>query len=174
MTIDYPNIKRNAVQIGIIAGVEVLFGVIEGVVLPNLLEREMGAPYFMPSKEKIGSITTGLLITGLASGVISDAIISSFDVQDANRSKVIIATAIGVNILEVLYSANAPLSWKKKLKTPDLKTFAPAFAFLVVTSIMGGNLSDYLIGAIAPPLAAAKATTALPDNSQPPTQELAT
>ena len=88
--------KANAIQVGIIAGVELLFGIAEGIIMPNLFEREYNEPLFLPKKEQIFSIAGGLIVTGVASGLISDLIISHYDVKPENRTKVIIATAIAI------------------------------------------------------------------------------
>ena len=158
------NFKNNAIQIAVISFVEIGFGVLEGIIMPNIFEREYKEPLFLPKKEQILGIAGGLVVTGIASGVISDMIIANYEVKPENRAKVIIATAIAINLLETLYSYNVPL--KDKFKVPTFKAFAPAFAVLVTTSIIGGNLSDYLIAKTTPAPGA-------PTESQMPQTELA-
>lgn len=145
------NFKNNAIQVGIISAVEIGFGILEGIIMPNIFEREYHEPLFLPKGKQILSIAGGLIVTGVASGLISDVIIANYDVKPENRTKVIIGSAIAINLVETLYSYNAPITAKKKLGLPTFKMFAPAFAVLVTTSILGGNLSDYLISKLAAP-----------------------
>ncbi len=144
--------RKKATIIGVVAGVEIAFGVIEGIVMPNIFERKKGDPFFVPGKMDIAKIGGTLLITGIISGVIADWVLEKFKITDQNRAKAIAGVAIGLNVVETVITFNVNKKWDKNFKPslPKMHEFAPAFAFLVVTSLIGGYASDSVIAALSP------------------------
>jgi hypothetical protein len=142
--------RKKATIIGVVAGVEVAFGVIEGIVMPNLFDRKKGDPFIVPNKSEIAKIGGTLLLTGVVSGVVSEYVLEKFNVADENRAKVITGVAIGLNVVEtvITYNINKKLDKNFKVSLPSFAQFAPAFAFLVLTSFIGGYVSDYTIAAL--------------------------
>lgn len=138
--------------IGVVAGVEISFGIIEGIVMPNLFERKKGDPYFLPGKSDIAKIGGTLLVTGIISGYVSEYVLDKWKVADENRAKVITGVAIAINLVETVltYNINKKLDKNFKITLPSMKQFAPAFGFLVLTSFIGGYASDNIIASLVP------------------------
>lgn len=138
---------KRATIIGTVAAVEIAFGVAEGIIMPNLFERKKGDPFFIPDKKQIVSIGATLLVTGVISGFLSEYVLDKWQVKDENRAKVITGVAVGVNVIETIITFNLG---KKGFALPKMHEFAPAFAFLVFTSFLGGYASDSIIAAALP------------------------
>ncbi len=141
--------KRKLTIIGVVAGVEIAFGVIEGIVMPNLFDRKKGEPFFIPSSKEIVKIGGTLLATGIVSGVVCDYVLEKWKVKDENRAKAITAVAIGLNVVETILTYNINKK-DKSIGFPKVAEFAPAFVFLCLTSIVGGYASDNLISGLLP------------------------
>ena len=153
--------KNSFLTVGIISGIEIAFGVIEAMVLPNIFERKRGEPIFIPAKEGIAKIAGTLLITGFASGLISDWLIEKYEIAENDRWKTIAAVAIGINLIETFATYNlSDKTGKKNKYFPAMEEFIPAFAFLTLSSFTGGVVSSNIIAAINPAAPAAPATPA--------------
>lgn len=144
--------KRKLTIIGVVAGVEIAFGVIEGIIMPNLFERKKGDPFFLPDAAGIAKIGGTLIATGVVSGVVCDYVLEKWKVKDENRAKVITMVAIGLNVVETVLTYNINKKFDKDFSVtlPKVSEFAPAFVFLCLTSIVGGYASDNLISGLLP------------------------
>lgn len=145
--------KKRATIVGVVAAVEISMGIAEGIIMPNLFERKKGEPFFLPEKNDIMKIGGTLLVTGIISGFVSEWALNKWEVKAENRAKVITGVAIGINVLETIitYNIGKKLDKDFKITLPKLHQFAPAFAFLVFTSFVGGYASDNIIASLESP-----------------------
>ena len=139
-----------------VAAVEVGFGIIEGIVLPNIMNRKKGDKFFLPSKSVVAKSGLTLLTTGVISGFLSEWVLRNYKVPDKYRVLTIAAVSIAINMVEPLLVDNIAgehgLLKTGKLRLPTLKEWLGGFGFLTLTALMGGYASDRIIaGIVVPP-----------------------
>ena len=144
------NLTPKQQQIAVIAGVEIGFGIIEGLVIPNVLHRKKGEAWKIPSaKDAIETITT-LTITGIISGYLADLMMEYYKIADTDKRRpyFIAGTAIGVNVIESIIVPNIvgkKLDKSYKFELPSGKVFAGSMLVLSLTAIAGGYTADTII-----------------------------
>ena len=140
-------------EVIVIAAVEIGFGFVEGLLLPNILDGKPWDQWRIPNKKVIAETAITLLITGLASGLIANKLLQKFDGpgNESRRVPIIAGTAIGINVLEALLVPNVvgkKFDADYNLELPTFRAFASSMSVLVVTAVAGGYLSDNIIAAI--------------------------
>lgn len=138
----------------VVAGTEVAFGLIEGLALPNIFERKKGDPFFIPGKKQILETTGTLLVTGILSGLAAEYVLTKYKVSEKNRVWVIAIVSILINMAEAVIVPN--ISGKEgllksgKVYIPGMRIFVSSLAFLSLTAVLGGFVSDRILVAVAP------------------------
>ena len=147
--------NNKAIIIATVSAVEIGFGIIEGIVLPNIMTRKTGEKFFLPEKSVIAKTGITLLTTGLISGFASEFVLRKYEVPDKYRVATIAAVSIAINLVEPLIVDNVTskngLLQSGKLRIPTLKEWTGGFAFLTVTALLGGFVSDRVIAGITGP-----------------------
>ena len=134
-------------EVLVIAAVEVSFGLIEGIVLPNIFGRKKGDPFKIPAKMDIAKTMVTLTATGFASGFISDAILTSQKVTGGTKRMIYVAgVSIAVNMVEIFL-----VSRVLGKPTPSLKEFTNGLGFLAFTALAGGFVVDRTLVAMSGP-----------------------
>jgi len=133
-------------EIAIIAGVEIAFGLIEGIAIPNIVERKKGEKFFIPDARTIGKTAAALTVTGLISGIIADQVIKKMQLEPGpKRTTAIAVSAIAVNIIEAIVVpnfVNQKIDKNFKFKLPKASVFFGSFMLLTATAFAGGMIAD--------------------------------
>lgn len=143
----------NKRDIAVIAGVEITFGLIEGILIPNVINRKPGAPWVIPSKKEIIETAVTLTITGFLSGLVAQWAIEKYELpaNDPRRPYFIAGAAIAINVAEAILVPN--IVGKKfdsnyKFELPKFKVFAGTMFVLTLTAVLGGYASNTAIAAL--------------------------
>lgn len=133
-------------EVAVIAAVEVTFGLIEGIAIPNIVERKKGEKFFLPDAKTIGKTAAALTVTGVISGMIADQVIKQMKLQPGpKRTTAIALSAIAVNVVEALVVpnfVNQKIDKNFKFKLPKAAVFFGSFIVLTVTAFAGGLVAD--------------------------------
>lgn len=136
-------------EIAVIAAVEIAFGLIEGIAIPNIVERKKGEKFFVPDAKTIGKTAAALTVTGIISGMLADQVIKRMRLEPGpKRTTAIAASAIAVNVVEALVVpnfVNQKLDKNFKFKVPKAAIFFGSFMVLTVTAFAGGMIADAII-----------------------------
>lgn len=134
-------------EIWIIAGVEVLAGLVESVVIPNF-GRAKGEGFILPSKANLLTSTAILAGTGVLAGIVADNLLDKFNATTRTQRILIIAgSAIAMNAVEAVLVDNI-IKHKVAIDNwefPSLTKFVSNFGFLAITGLCVGVFSDQLI-----------------------------
>lgn len=139
-------------EVLIITGVEIGFGLLEGIIMPNIASAK-GTPFMLPPKEEILKTMGTLTVTGFASGFLADMVMEKWEITEGRKRTLTIAgVSIAVNVIEAIIVPNVIKKWDSnwKFETPPLNKFAGGMAFLTLTALMGGFVSDKAIAALSP------------------------
>lgn len=139
-----------------VSGVEIGFGLLEGIIMPNIFERKKGDPFFVPGKKQVLSTAGTLLTTGILSGIASEYAITKYNISDKNRVWAIAIISIIINCGEAVLVPNisGKEGWLQsgKVYIPSAKIFMSSLAFLSLTALLGGFTSDRILTALIPPI----------------------
>jgi len=133
-------------EIAVVAAVEIAFGLIEGIAIPNIVERKKGEKIFIPPAKTIGKTAAALTVTGLISGIIADQVIKKMNLEPGpKRTTAIAVSAIAVNVVEAIVVpnfVNQKVDKNFKFKLPKAAVFFGSFMVLSVTAFAGGMIAD--------------------------------
>jgi hypothetical protein len=144
------NLNLNKRDVLIITGVEVVFGLIEGIVIPNVLSKEKG--WVIPDKKQILESAVTLTITGFLSGLAAEWAINKYELSatDPRRPYFIAGAAVAINVAEAILLPN--IVGKKfdkdyKFELPKFRIFAGTMLVLTLTALAGGYTANTIIAA---------------------------
>jgi ABC-type enterochelin transport system permease subunit len=136
-------------EVAVIAAVEIAFGLIEGIAIPNIVERKKGEKFKLPPPKTIVKTAAALTVTGLISGMVADAVIKKMKLEPGpKRTTAIAVSAIAVNVVEAIVVpnfVNQKLDKNFKFQIPKAAVFFGSFMVLSVTAFAGGIISDSII-----------------------------
>ena len=138
-------------EVAVIAGVEVAFGILEAIVIPNITGYKENKKFVLPDKATIGKGVASLLITGTISGFVADYVINKWNIQQGTQRTLAIAgVAIAINVFEAIITPNIQKPFNKdwKFTMPSYAEFTAGMALLTFTAVIGGYVSDGIIAGL--------------------------
>lgn len=138
-------------EVAVIAGVEIAFGILEAIVIPNITGYKENKRFVLPDKTTIAKGVGSLFITGAISGYAADMVLTKWNITEGRqRTLTIAAVAIAVNILEAIVVPNLQKPFNKdwKFTFPSFAEFTTGMALLTFTALLGGYVSDNIIAGL--------------------------
>jgi len=155
MATETTRVSNRVLITSVVAAVEVGFGIIEGIVLPNIFERAKGEGFKVPPKSKIIKTGGTLLVTGILSGLAAEWALNKYKIEDKYRVITIAGVSIAINALEAIIVPNVAgetgLLATGKVEIPTQKAFWSMMGVLSLTALIGGYTSDKIIAGISTP-----------------------